>query len=203
MDILRAKRKGESLLETIIAIAILIVGTVSMLAMVFAMLIARTAAEYETVGTNLAREGIEAVRNVRDTNWIANIAFDSGFYSQSRFVASFDPSNSDGLHPNGWRLAPASLDSALAVKQFASGGTYAGFYTQVGTGETAHWPVLPTIYSRTIYLMDICNDGTIQGAGSPCPAGTSAGVNVTSVVNWSERGRPHSVTLVEKIYDWR
>ena len=90
MNIFLVKRKGESLLETIIAIAILIVGTVSMLGMVFAMLIARTAAEYETVATNLAREGIEAVRNFRDTNWINNVAFDGGFYSQSRFVASFE-----------------------------------------------------------------------------------------------------------------
>ena len=202
MKTILKRRKAQSLLETIIAIGILIVGVVSMVSLMNVMLVARTTAEYETVATNLAREGIEVVRNLRDTNWINNLPFDQGLFASSRYCASFDPSNSDGSHATGWRLAPAVLDPTLAVVKY-SAGPYVGFYTQVGTGETAHWTVAPTIFTRTLVITDICANGTIMGAGTACPVGTSAGIRTTSVVNWNERGRPHSVTLEERIYDWR
>jgi Tfp pilus assembly protein PilV len=202
MKVFFVKRKSQSLLETIVAISILIVGVVSMLGMVSAMVVARTTAEYETVATNLAREGIEVVRNVRDTNWMNNVAFDTGLFTQSRYCLSFEPSNTDGFHPNGWRLGTATLNSTLTVMKYTA-GPYSGFYTQVCTGETAKWTVAATIYTRTLTIQDICSDGSVKAAGTSCTAGTSVGALITSLVNWTERSRPHSISLVEKIYDWR
>jgi Tfp pilus assembly protein PilV len=202
MKILSIKRKSQSLLETIIAISVLVVGVVSEISLVSAMVVSRTTAEYETVATNLAREGIEVVRNVRDTNWMNNVAFDTGLFAQTRYCLSFEPTNSDGNHPNGWRLGTATLSSTLTVMKYTA-GPYIGFYTQVCTGETAKWTVVATIYTRTVTTQDICSDGSVKAAGVSCTAGTSVGALITSLVNWSERGRPHSITLVEKIYDWR
>jgi Tfp pilus assembly protein PilV len=202
MNIFSKKRKGQSLLETIVAITVLIVGVVSLVSMISAMVVARTTAEYETVATNLAREGIEVVRNVRDTNWLNNVSFDTGLFAQTRYCLSFEPSNSDGNHPNGWRLGTATLDTTLTIVKYTA-GPYAGFYTQVCTGETAHWTVASTMYTRTVTVQDICSDGSVKAAGTSCAAGTSVGALITSLVNWSERNRPHSINLVERIYDWR
>ncbi len=192
------------MLETIIAMSILIVGVVSMISMVSAMLIARTAAEYETVATNLAREGIEVARNARDSNWMKNVPFDQGIFNSKISCLSFEPTNTDGNHPNGWRLTVDDLAySHKAIYRYTT-GPYAGFYTQICTGETAKWATASTLFNRQLLLQDICLNGDIRPGDDPCPAGTSVGIQVLSQVGWTERGRlNHKVWLYENIYDWR
>ncbi len=64
------KTKGETILETIIAFTILALGVT------FAGMIMSTSirnmnnSKNRIIAVNIAREGIEAVRNIRDTNWL-------------------------------------------------------------------------------------------------------------------------------------
>jgi hypothetical protein len=99
-------------------------------------------------------------------------------------------------------LGRATLDTTLNVKKYTA-GPYAGFYTQVCTGETAKWAVTSTIYNRTVNVLNICADGSVMGGGNACAAGTSVGAYIFSGVTWTERNRQHSVSLVERIYNWR
>jgi hypothetical protein len=62
--------KGEALLETIIAFIVLAVG-VTIAGMILASSLRNMQnAKNRVIAVNLAREGIEAVRNIRDTNWL-------------------------------------------------------------------------------------------------------------------------------------
>lgn len=67
---LKVRLRGESLLEVVIAITILTM----VLSSAFGVLIQASATNGNSVNRvvalNLAREGIESVRNIRDTNWL-------------------------------------------------------------------------------------------------------------------------------------
>ncbi len=61
---------GFTLLESIIAIAVVLFGLVSIVALSTSSLISSEITEEEFVAANLAREGMELVRQMRDSNWL-------------------------------------------------------------------------------------------------------------------------------------
>jgi len=63
---------GQTLIETIVAIAILTTGIIGGLALAIQSLSSSERVTEEIIAINLAREGAEFVRNVRDTNWLQN-----------------------------------------------------------------------------------------------------------------------------------
>jgi type II secretory pathway pseudopilin PulG len=110
--------KGETLAETIIALSILAVGITSSSAIMVNSTRNLTNAKNRVVAVNIAREGIEAMRNIRDTNWL--------FYSDRRrqcwnhdpSVGTCDPADPSHIIEPGhyviykrndesWRLVPA------------------------------------------------------------------------------------------------
>ena len=73
-------RAGQTLLEAIVAIGILTTSIASALTLSTVSLSAEQDALSAATGGNLAREAIEAVRVIRDSNWLAEIDFDEGLY---------------------------------------------------------------------------------------------------------------------------
>jgi prepilin-type N-terminal cleavage/methylation domain-containing protein len=63
-------RKGFTLVEVLVALFILTTGIVAGLVVVNQGLSATQIAKSRLVAANLVQEGIEVVRNIRDTNWI-------------------------------------------------------------------------------------------------------------------------------------
>lgn len=66
----KLKLKAESLIETIIAVFILATGATAAFAFLVSSLRMTENIENRIIAINLAREGIEAVRTIRDSNWI-------------------------------------------------------------------------------------------------------------------------------------
>lgn len=64
-------RKAQGLLETIVAIGVIMTGLVSVMALTVSNLNTQREAATRYQAVNLAREGIELVRNQRDSNWLA------------------------------------------------------------------------------------------------------------------------------------
>ncbi|MFA5742970.1 MAG: prepilin-type N-terminal cleavage/methylation domain-containing protein [Candidatus Paceibacterota bacterium] len=72
------RQKGFTLLEMIFAITIISVGVLGVYnGMSFAIANTQKAREF-FMGAYLAQEGIEIVKNIRDTNWVASVPWDSG-----------------------------------------------------------------------------------------------------------------------------
>lgn len=63
---------GQTLIETIVALGLLTTGIVSGVGLVAYAIGSSDTALKQVIGTNLAREGIEIVRNMRDSNWLAD-----------------------------------------------------------------------------------------------------------------------------------
>lgn len=63
-------KKGETILETIIAVSILAIGVTLSSTLMASSLRNINTSKNRVIAVNIAREGIEAVRNIRDTNWL-------------------------------------------------------------------------------------------------------------------------------------
>ena len=68
----KLRNSGQTLIETIVAIAILTTGIIGGLALAIQSLSSSERSSNEIIATNLAREGAEVVRQVRDSNWLDN-----------------------------------------------------------------------------------------------------------------------------------
>ncbi len=64
------RQRGESLLEVIIAVSILATIMVSVFSLLIRGASTNVNVTNRVVAINVAREGMEAVRNIRDTNWL-------------------------------------------------------------------------------------------------------------------------------------
>jgi len=195
-------RSGQGLLETIVAMGLLITGVVSLLVVVVSSSVSRSLAETQTAATNLAREGVEVVRNMRDTNWIAGNAFDAGMVGAGfdyTFIAKFDAT------ANAWSLISVPPSSPLGndltkLYQYAAGGNM-GLFVEDTTPPPG---TVESVYRRVVVADPICANGTIVTSGSDCSSnGGKVGVRVAATVQWNERGRTHQATVEDRLYDWR
>lgn len=121
--------KGETILETIIALSILSIGIVFSGTIIGTSLRNINATKNRIIAVNIAREGIEAMRNIRDTNWLK-------FSNKRRQCWNHDPNpafatcdGSDEILPGDyiiykeeenekWRLGPIEIPDPEIPEKF-------------------------------------------------------------------------------------
>lgn len=79
---LKLNQKGQGLLEMLVAIFILVVALTATIVLIITSIKAGRESINKLIATSLAREGIEVVRNIRDSNWIdpSGPDWDSGLF---------------------------------------------------------------------------------------------------------------------------
>ncbi len=165
---------GFTLLEMIIALFIITVGIGGVVALINQSLIASQITASKLVASYLAQEGIELVRNIRDTNWLQGIDW---------------LANNINPNPNSKEIIDYKMSSLLdssRLDDFICLGL-AEFYYYNGPICVATPGTTPTPYQRTISVILI--DGN--------------SIRVISEVKWKERGREHVITVEEILYDWK
>ncbi len=90
-------RKGQGLLETIVAIGIMMTGLISVMSLVISNLNSQREAATRYQAVNLAREAIELVRNTRDSNWLAGSDTWAGMQTTVATVSGPLPSPFEGF----------------------------------------------------------------------------------------------------------
>lgn len=215
----QSHKQGFTLLESIVAIGVILIGIVSLLALSTTSVVSATATSDAFLASNFAREGIEVVRMVRDSNWLAydadsttawNAALNNGSDYEGiitltdepttgRFV-SFLPDvfggNSCGSIGNKYECTQIWYDPAVHV------------YFQTAQVNFAQANYQKTQFFRLVTLYPICRDAagieTIIQSGS-CVAGSAqVGIDVISTVKSGDlANNPSTVTLEEYLYDWK
>lgn len=71
--------KGFTMLEAMIAIFILVMGVTGVYSLFFNIITSTTLATDKLIASYLSQEGLEIIRNLRDTNWLNAQDFDNGF----------------------------------------------------------------------------------------------------------------------------
>ncbi len=102
--------KGQTMMEMIIALGIVTLITTSVLALAVATIKTSSFSKQKFQAINLAQEGLEIVRNIRDTNWLQkelwNTDLEVGTYNSISYL--------DG---KGWKLkteeSPPLIDNVF------------------------------------------------------------------------------------------
>lgn len=78
---------GQTLIETLAALFILVMGVTAASGLAIYAFNSSTSITKQIIATGLAREGIEAVKNMRDTNWLKQSPIDTNCYSYASSTA--------------------------------------------------------------------------------------------------------------------
>jgi len=66
----QVNKKGETLIEVIAALTSLVLAGVAVMTLIISVMSSTAISKEYLIAQNLAREGIEGVINIRDTNWL-------------------------------------------------------------------------------------------------------------------------------------
>jgi len=180
------------------------------------------------IGANLAREGIEVIRNVRDSNWLKrdlNQAHSNGTYINQLYSWD-DLIDADGLaigYDFQIRAVPGSIltyqlvDPGATITDISNCSASATKVCRVKfdptTGIYGGSTGNLTLFDRLITIQNICwtdlsNSEITADPGVSCGAGTEkVGMLVISSVRYITSPGPnqiiHDIVAKEKLYNWR
>ncbi|MDP3244920.1 MAG: hypothetical protein Q8M83_04670 [bacterium] len=192
----KKNHRGQGLLETVIALGILITGLFSVFSLAISNFTSQQAGLLRVQALNLAREGVEAVRNTRDSNWLAGQPTWQDILVNDQVIRVqliFDPADGskqfyfDGI--NNLAQTPVYFKNGLFLQgqEAQDNGQATPFHRMI--------TITPLKCSEDA---DITPDKCLN-LGLP----NVIGVEVKSQVGWSSRGGQSELTLTEKFYDWK
>ena len=166
-------------METTIALGILMIGVLATVTLLLATFNYVQQSEQEIVVVNLAREGIEiarAMRNSEDPNKASDVdIFDNSYDNQKFHLDSDDPNTAATLSANSVTGANAASDCSQC-QLYLNNGKY--------THDTGQL----TNFKRMI---------TVE------PGDSNKEKKIISEVSWTFKGQTHSYTLEMYLTDWQ
>jgi len=197
--------KGQSIIEAIIAIAVIILALLGFLSQATSNFIIQRISENNLIASNLAQEAIEVARNTRDSNWLKG-CFDPDdaqncFYWNTDLAKNQDYSARllfDFTKPE-WILdfTPEDFeDCADNCVLKIQDGIY-----QLEKGED-------TKFSRMIFLYPVCKNENECGGDGVCEDGEKCvseqiGIKAIAEVRWDEPSGEKSFVITDYLYNWR
>lgn len=189
--------QGQGLLETVVALGIIGTGLVAAITLTTSSFAASREGLGRLVATNLAREGVEAVRALRDT----------AMMTQTPLPNIFEPAGGDhtaipifSSAGNVW-----SLDyGADKISEDASRVVQAGsLLLQPGTISGTATP-----YRRLLRIAPICRDRAtgkerVETVFSCTVGETRMGYQAVSEVQWTAGANTRAIKAETWLYDWR
>lgn len=189
--------RGQSLTELMIAMSVIIVGLAAASAVILSNVRLQERSADQVAAANLAREGTELAKALRDSNWIAGgaTAFNQGLSSGTDYTAV---PRMDGGAFIDFDFTPDDLTDAETVMKRSTDAGSTGMFVQ-GTGASGS----NTVFRRLVTMLPICSDYSLASEGSDCGGLDVVGVRVRSEVTWTKREGTKSTTVEDDLYDWR
>lgn len=172
-----SQRPAFTLLETVTVLFIISVGLVGILSLTVKSANVQNSNKNLLIASQLAQEGLELVRNVRDTNWLLSTS--SAPIAWDRYIEGSPSGNRYRVDYATFAPTPIS-DLSEARLQRQSTGPETGLYLH-DSGQP------DSIFSRMITIT----------------SSTSTASLVSSQVYWDEQGRVNSYKLETQLYDWK
>jgi prepilin-type N-terminal cleavage/methylation domain-containing protein len=177
-------KNGFTLIETMVAIAILALAVVGPLYTADRAMVAAEIANNQLTASYLAQEGIEYVRMVRDNSYLNRYESHDANASSDAWTIDFIPSIT-AVCGTSCQFDPANASVPLAA---CSGSSCTPLYlsvTKVYTQQSSGGTVTP--YTRTIQAVAI----------------SSTEEKITSTVSWSFHGTLYSETINDHLTPWQ
>lgn len=171
---------GFTLIETLVAVSLLTISIVAPMTLTSQSLAAAYYARDQITAYNLAQEGLEAVRAVRDSQ-VLQISTATDATGIDLFGPI--PVNQDfTIDAHVSNLANAMETCSSGCPPLQTNGTLYGY-----SADTATWP--QTAFVRTLHASYV--------------QGTTDEIRVSVTVSWyTAIGQPRSFTIYENVYRW-
>ncbi len=204
---------GFSLTEVMIGIMILTVAIVSASNLLVSMVKTNKVNVQSLQAYYLAQEGIEAIRNIRDTNWLHNLDFmgENGLYGfevgrdyyvfldNGGWINSGNEKDATSINMldqmNPWifdRSTYAQYNDAFGLIKEDPGG----YISKAGTSED------PVFY-RYIQILDACDHDAELELEHFDTDECKDFMLVRSVVEWDDGGKPREIALETVLSNWK
>lgn len=178
------QKSGFGLIEVTVSIYIITMGLFGLMSLVSQSLKVQYINKNTIIASQLAQEGIELVRNIRDNNWRdEDLDWKKDIFTGQGINKDYiiDYRGRDSIN----QIDEAITDPAARLRIHNS-GIYEGFYTH-STNDTTE-----TLFFRTIEVDEI-----------EVGAGSDTALIVKCIVSWEERRRAHKHVVETKLYNWK
>lgn len=128
----RSAQAGFTIVEVIVALTLFAVGILATVSAANFGLRASASNEKTVTGMNLAREGIEVVRNIRDSNWAVKARGAAGTNNTWDCLPLFDPANP--TQPGGIRTPVPDCDPSRSYRMTSASVANYVLYPQLDNG---------------------------------------------------------------------
>jgi type II secretory pathway pseudopilin PulG len=169
---------GFTLIETIVALGLITGGVAAATTLTLQVISNVAVSKNKLAALNLAQEGIEFVRQIRDTNEIKNNSWDQGI-TQGACSANYEIDLSSG--------APTRVPNADRYLLYPDSKGLFGY----DSGSQ-------TIFKRVVTVEKPC-----AGSWGRSEVPDAQELRIISTVTWTERSAAKSVSLEEVLYDWK
>lgn len=113
----KKNKDGFTLIETMVAVSVIIIGLVSALGAINTALFYVSNIQNRLIAANLVAEGIELTRNIRDNNWLASLAWNNGL-ADGDYQADYNSTSLSSYNGNS-----LLLDANSGLYNYSSGGS--------------------------------------------------------------------------------
>ncbi len=230
---IRTDHRGQTLLEVLFAMVILIVALVATIALIVSSITASRESRNRLIATSLGREAIEMARSIRDSNWVTSLEkvcqggsndgavcqgdsdCDAGIDCQAdawwQGLAATAPATNpaipviDGSNPRTFDFSITDFNDSKA-EVFLNND----FYRQ-GEGVGG----IKSGFFRLVYMSPICHDDVgnefiiDQASTDTCGNGSASsysnlvGYQIISEVRWPNASSSHHITVEDRLYNWQ
>lgn len=189
-------RKGFTLLETIVALTVLLAAIAGPVSLVTRGLFSSSFSKNRLIAAHLAQEGIELIRLIREQNVMcivkgaASMKWDTDFDGTGSLRGA-GPKTIDATDVFTTSCAPG-----VTIHNPRRGGNCDTTTLRIDSSSGYnHVTGATTIFTRCVdVIQPSANEGTIPKQDI---------MDVISKVQWNEKGTTRTVELKEKFYNWR
>ncbi len=167
--------KGFTIVETLMAITILMIAIAGHLSIASKGLTGSLASRDQMIGSFLAQESTEVVKNIRDNNLDAGSPWNTGFSSCDNVASSH--------HCDASAIDPVTI-AATGLATYPLRTTSGNYYTHDTSGTLS-------VFSRYFYVSQPGSSAACLSSDIEC--------TLTAVVDWTEGGVPYEVLLSTEI----
>jgi len=211
--LITSNHRGQSLAEVMVIVFIIIVGLSGTLSLLIFSFGAVQESESRVMAANFAREGIEMVRNIRDTDWLEGCPNpdepENCKYWNSSLASNTNPTDYTAIA----KFNPSDMTWTLEFSPETINDPETELYRDADSQLAIQAVTLPDLpenftvktgYRRLLTLNPICADGSVATSPSSCDVNNDQiGIDIQSHVRWADRGHERNLIVEEKIYNWR
>ncbi len=227
-----SRRSGQTLLEMVIAIAVITISTLASTTLIIRTISTGRTSQARIEGANLSREGVEVIRGVRDSNWLKADQNVIDYHTPTQptdTTVQWDDSGllTDGYVPMSGNYITVFNPTTTTWKLVASNGNNTTIYcvtptgttcttattgnryeTQLDTGASscpAGSVCTSTGYTRIVSVALVTTDKVIYaGNGNPCTTPFCFQIPYLTVVSTVHGGGlTKDIVASERLYNWK